>query len=81
MSTSYLDSPFVSVLCAVIKREKRNGKQKHEPLLFEGEEGVRIVGVELKGLSDIRPTHGARRQGKVSRPGMESSQKQIVDEA
>lgn len=52
-----------------------------EPLLFEGEEGVRIVGVELKGLSDIRPTHGARRQGKVSRPGMESSQKQIVDEA
>lgn len=31
-------------------------------LLFEGEEGVGVVGVELEGLADVRVAHGAWRE-------------------
>lgn len=59
------------------------GMDGYGPLLFEGKEGVGIVGVELEGLSDIRPSHGARRQGQLpgrGAPGGESSGEESIDE-
>lgn len=35
------------------------------PLLSGVEEGIRILRVKLKGLSDVRPSHGARRELKL----------------
>lgn len=54
-----------------------------EPLLFEGEEGVGIVGVELEGLTDVRPAHGAGRQGQLTgrcSPGGEGPREERAEE-
>lgn len=32
------------------------------PFLADGEEGVGVLRVELEGLSNVRPAHGARRE-------------------